>query len=336
MQKAISGLCSTQEERLARSSHPHLSKFDDAREFDDFLEGVYSLLGTLKQCCRQIDVYKSNHTVHNITKMDNEWRHAQHKGHQQQHDLMICKPERCIHNPSIALDKIITSKQKQTKALSRLLCYPMMQRETISPHIHFIQKFLSDCSTYLMHTFIPYWGKLVEGFLCHALQASVAQGTIALQEANTTYQNAYEALKDMYSPKNIKDDKSFFNTEMEKNRDYSPLELMKKLETYRLKPIKKVYAKLSILMRKVQYPNDSLREHVIGSLTTFYHIAYGFGITDLIATLGAEDSELLRIKIYLADFIEDNLTNLDQIKEQIKQLTVHCATTLLEPEAIEQ
>ncbi|MCT4697051.1 MAG: hypothetical protein V3581_03910 [Candidatus Cardinium sp.] len=34
------GSCSRQEERLACSSNPHLCKLNDAREFDDFLEGV--------------------------------------------------------------------------------------------------------------------------------------------------------------------------------------------------------------------------------------------------------------------------------------------------------
>ncbi|MCT4697050.1 hypothetical protein [Candidatus Cardinium sp. TP] len=183
-------------------------------------------MDTLKECCRKIDAYQSNYTVDNITKMDNALGHAQHTG--QQHDLTVCNPKRCIHYPSIALDTIITSKQKQAKALSRLSCYQLMQSETMHSHKHFIQRLLSESSTYLIDKFIPFWGQLVEAFLCHALQASVAQGTIALQEANRTYQNGYETLKAVYSPDNIKDDKNFVDTEIEKNRQYSPLELMKK------------------------------------------------------------------------------------------------------------
>ncbi|WP_114910294.1 hypothetical protein [Cardinium endosymbiont of Sogatella furcifera] len=330
----ISSPCSTQEERLACSSNPHLCKFNDAREFDTFLEGVYSLLDTLKECCRKIDAYQSNYTVDNITKMDNALR--QHRGDQPQHDLMVCNPERCIHDPSIALDTIIASQKKQVKDLSRLLCYNQsIQSETMRPHKYFIQRFSSKSSTYLTNKFIPCWGKLVEGFLCHALQTSVTQGTMGLQEANRTYQNAYEALQDVYSPENMKDDISFSDTEMEQNRQYSPLELIKKIEIYKLKPIKKMYAKLSILMRKITYNSDTLRAQVIGSLTTFYHIAYGFGITDLIAILGAKDIEILDIKLSLADFIAGNLTNFDQINKKIKQLTTHCAITLLEPEETE-
>ncbi|MEF2229153.1 MAG: hypothetical protein V3581_03920 [Candidatus Cardinium sp.] len=96
-----------------------------------------------------------------------------------------------------------------------------------------------------------------------------------------------------------------------------------------------MYDKVSILMRKITYNSDTLREKVMGSLKTFYHIAYGFGITDLVAILGAEDMEILNIKLSLADFIADNFTNLNQINEKIKQLTTHCATALFEPEETE-
>ncbi|WP_162789950.1 hypothetical protein [Cardinium endosymbiont of Sogatella furcifera] len=216
------------------------------------------------------------------------------------------------------------------------------------------QEFSDSVFSYLDQDLLPYWGKIVGLFLFHALNTSLAQGKMSIEEAEAQYKKACTTITDIYNRSYTEDYENYYNSELKKamtykpSKDgYNPIKIFTKLEKDILKPLTKRLDTLHKIIGKIEYSTTStldtskLNKQLIGSLQLFYNIAYSFGIIDLITNFGdiislyssnlhqgiernkvvkeagIEAMRLLIAKVNLASFIEGNHAKQEQIDQQL-------------------
>ncbi|TSJ81389.1 MAG: hypothetical protein NMK33_02735 [Candidatus Cardinium sp.] len=143
---------------------------------------------------------------------------------------------------AIKMDNTINKQCRNLKACNRPNLYK-------AP----VERFSKLVLNYLYHDLLP-WGKVVDLFIFHALNTSVAQGKMLLQEAESSYQAACQAIASICNTGHIQAIETCCRAKLQSvmkchaNKDScTPIKIFKEIKQCILQPIEEMYSSLTLL-----------------------------------------------------------------------------------------